>query len=200
MKLKLIVVTCDKVPGAHPEVGHGGGWTLIDFFRIKTTKLCTHKTPKKRNKFYITSPKFTIFLKKWPKTGKNRAFFSRAPCKMLPFCKFAPEAQENFAIVSLKYDHKVIQNGDRGAGSPLDPPLSHKICNWIMLLSDIVRVVVNFLLLHYHYINFSESKQDIYFNGSSGDSNCTGSYFVKPEVKFLSPEMALMVHLRVLML
>ena len=38
---------------------------------------------------------------------------------------------------------------------------SHKICNWIMLLSDIVRVVVNFLLLHYYYISFSESKQDI---------------------------------------
>ena len=48
------------------------GWTLVDFFRIKTTKLCTQNTTK-RNKFYITSPKFTIVWKSCQKTGKNRA-------------------------------------------------------------------------------------------------------------------------------
>ena len=43
---------------------------------------------------------------------------------MLQFCKFAPEAQENFAIFSLKYGHKAIQNGGRAAdgGRGLGPP------------------------------------------------------------------------------
>ena len=91
------------------------------FFRMKTTKLCTHKTPKKRNISYITSLKFTIFWKKLPKSGKI-AHFSRAPCNKLQFCKFAPEAQEKFAIFSLKHGHRAIQNGGRGtdggAGAP----------------------------------------------------------------------------------
>ena len=34
---------------------------------------------------------------------------------MLQFCKFAPEAQEKFAIFSLKYGHGATQNGGRGA-------------------------------------------------------------------------------------
>ena len=59
---------------------------------------------------------------------------------MLQFCKFAPEAQENLAIFSLKYGHRAIQNGGRGAdgggaGAPLaslDPPLR----SWAPLASD----------------------------------------------------------------
>ena len=50
---------------------------------------------------------------------------------MLQFCKFAPEAQEKFAICSLKYGHGATQNGGRGADGggwrplapPIDPPL-----------------------------------------------------------------------------
>ena len=48
---------------------------------------------------------------------------------MLQFYKFAPKAQENFAIFSLKYGHS-MQNGGRGtdgggAGAPLAfPPRS----------------------------------------------------------------------------
>ena len=48
-----------------------------------------------------------------------------------------------------------------------------------MLLSDIMRVVVNFLLLQLLYTNFSETQIALEV------------IFVKPEVKFLSPEMAL---------
>ena len=46
---------------------------------------------------------------------------------MLQFCKIGPEAQENFAIFSIKYGHTAIQNGGSGAYggalAPLDPPL-----------------------------------------------------------------------------
>ena len=83
---------------------------------------------KKRNKFYITSPKFTIFWKSCQKRDKI-ARFSRAPCKTLQFCKFAPVAQENFAILILKYGHRAIQMaaaGPMGGGwrSPSPPPRS----------------------------------------------------------------------------
>ena len=105
-----------------------GGLNFGRFFRIKTTKLCTHKAPKKRNKFYITSPKLTIFLENLPKNGKKSRIFRAPPCKMLQFWKFAPEAQENFAIFSLKYGQEAIQNGSRGPMgvglAPLIPPRS----------------------------------------------------------------------------
>ena len=62
-----------------------------------------------------------------------------------------------------------------------------------MLLSDIVRVVVNFLLLQLLYTNFSESKQDTYTLMVLQVTQIAPEViFVKPEVKFLSPEMALM--------
>ena len=63
----------------------------------------------------MTSPKFAIFFGKVTKETGKIAHFSRAPCKMLQFFKFAPEAEENFAIFSLKYGYRAIQNGGHGA-------------------------------------------------------------------------------------
>ena len=132
------------VAGADPEIGHGGGLNFGRFFSHKTTKLCTNKAPKKkkRNKLYTTSPKLTIFWKSCQKNGEKIAHFLRAPCKILQFCKFAPEVQENFAIISLKYGQRAIQNGgcgpDGGVAPPapsLDPPLTST------LLTNIVTAV-----------------------------------------------------------
>ena len=108
--------------GADPEVGHGGGAELWSIFLHKNYKIVHTQYTKKLNKFYITSSKFTIFGKSC-QNGEKIAHFSRAPCKMLQFCRFAPEAQENFPIFSLKYGHRAIQKSGRGAeGGGLAPP------------------------------------------------------------------------------
>ena len=54
------------------------------------------------------------FLEKLPKTG-NWSIFRVPSSKILHFCKFVPEAQENFATFSLKYGLRAIQNGSRRA-------------------------------------------------------------------------------------
>ena len=95
------------VPGADPEIGHGGGLNFGRFFRIETTKLCTHKTPKNGTNFTLLAQN-SRFFGKVAKKREKIARFSRASCKMLQFCKFAPEAQENFAIFSLNYGHIAI--------------------------------------------------------------------------------------------
>ena len=109
--------------GADPEIGHGG-LNFDRFFRIKTTNLYTHKA-QKTEQILHNQPKINNFWKSCKKQEKL-VHFLRAPCKMLQFCKFAPEAQEKFAIFSLKYGHGATQNGGRGADGggwrPLAPP------------------------------------------------------------------------------
>ena len=117
--------------GADPEIGDGGA-ELWSIFCIETTKLCTHKTPQNRNKFYVTSQILTIFWKKLPKMGENRTFFAR-PLQIATVLQVCAGGARKFAIFSLKYSHRAIQNGGRGANGgglappPLDPPLRNKI-------------------------------------------------------------------------
>ena len=52
MRLRTVVSTLNIYQdcvssGADPEIGHGG-LNFGRFFRMKTTKLCTHKAPKKK--------------------------------------------------------------------------------------------------------------------------------------------------------
>ena len=104
--------------GADPEIGHGGGLNFGRFVLHKNHKLYIHKTPKTEQILH-TNPKIHDIFEK---VTKNRKKFSRAPCKKLQFCKFGPEAQENFAIFGVKYAHRAIQNGGRGADGGLAPP------------------------------------------------------------------------------
>ena len=56
---------------------------------------------------------------------------------MLSFCEFAPEAQDNFSFLSLKYRQRAKQNGGRGtdggASAPLAPPLDPPLCVWLRM-------------------------------------------------------------------
>ena len=87
-------------------------------FLQNNTKLCTHKTPKTEQIFTKLAQNLRFF-EKIPTTGKI-AYFLCASCKRLQLCKFL--LKENFAISSLKYGHRAIQNGGRGADGELAPP------------------------------------------------------------------------------
>ena len=60
--------------GADPEIGHGGGGLNFDrFFRIKTTKLCTHKAQKTKPILH-NQPKINNFWKSCKKQEKIAHF------------------------------------------------------------------------------------------------------------------------------
>ena len=102
------------------------GWTLVDFFSHKNEKNAHAKSAKMKQKFRKLAQN-SQFSGKSNKKWKNSVFFCAPPAKYCNFCRFAPQAQENFRILSLNRRRKAIQNGglgpDGGASAPLAPPL-----------------------------------------------------------------------------